>query len=151
MIAAIDPGTTESAYVEWDGEKISAARIMPNETILSWLGAKKQRTDVLTIEAVKSYGMAIGQTTIDTIFWSGRFAQEWYSSGGTFDMVPRIDVKMHLCHRSNAKDGNVIQALKDRFGEKGTKKSPGLTYNLASHKWQAFALAVYWWDTNNNN
>ena len=39
------------------------------------------------------------------------------------------------------------QALKDRFGDKGTKKKPGHFYGFSKDIWQAYALGVYWIDT----
>jgi hypothetical protein len=45
----------------------------------------------------------------------------------------------------------LIRVLKDRFGEKGTKKNPGLTYGLIADMWQAFAIAVMAYDNLNLN
>jgi len=91
--------------------------------------------------------MPVGADVFDTVFWSGRFVEAW---GGDFAMVPRLDVKMHLCHTARAKDGNVRQALIDRFGPVPTQKRPNHHYNgfkVATHLWAAFALAVTYYDT----
>jgi len=37
----------------------------------------------------------------------------------------------------------VNQVLRDRFGEKGTKKNPGKLFGVHDHIWSALALAVY--------
>jgi hypothetical protein len=50
---------------------------------------------------------------------------------------------MHHCGNMRAKDKNIIQALKDKYGEKGTKADPGFFYGISSHVWQAFAVAAY--------
>jgi hypothetical protein len=64
--------------------------------------------------------MPVGAEVFETIYWSGRFAEAY---GVEHDArITRIDVKMHLCHSPRAKDGNVRQALIDRFGKPGTKK-----------------------------
>jgi hypothetical protein len=60
-------------------------------------------------------------------------------------------VKMHLCGNTRAKDGNIRQALLDRFGPGkaiacGTKKQPGPLYGVSKDVWQALALAVTWSD-----
>lgn len=146
-IYAIDPGTTESALVVWDGDKIADAVIAPNEQMLSLVESYAAGKGVLAIEQICSYGMPVGKETFETVFWSGRFAQVWAERGGQFEQVPRLKVKMHLCHSSKAKDSNVWQALVDRFGAPGKKSSPGLLYPLKSHTRAAFALAVYWMDT----
>ena len=78
--------------------------------------------------------------------------QAWRERGGVPFQTPRIQVKQHICHDSRAKDSNIIQALVDRFayGErnrgKGTKKEPGFFYGFKADVWQAFALAVTWYD-----
>ncbi len=95
-------------------------------------------------EQIKCYGMPVSDSIFDTVFWSGRFCEAWSFE---FHRVPRMDVKMHHCHNSRAGDSNIRTALIDRFGPPGTKKAPGLTYGLKKDLWAAFALAVYWVDT----
>jgi len=97
--------------------------------------------------------MAVGATVFDTVFWSGRFAEAWYPM--RFDLMPRMDVKMHLCHSARATDSNISQAIKDRCGERGTVKEPNLVYGeeagnkeskIRKDMWQALALAITWFD-----
>jgi len=142
-ILAIDPGNVQSAFVLWDGEKIIHFAKVENEYLKSQLFCSNEEYDICAIEMVASYGMSVGQTIFDTCVWVGRF----YENAHNVNLVFRKDVKMHLCGQTRAKDSNIIQALKDRFGEKGTKKNPGLTYGLSKDVWQAFALAVYFYDT----
>ena len=144
-ILAIDPGNTESAYVVWDGKEIICFAKESNAIIKDLLSNKwayASTYDLCAIEMVASYGMPVGATVFETCVWIGRF----YEHAHDVSLVYRKDVKMHLCGQTRAKDSNIIQALKDRFGEKGTKKNPGLTYGLAKDTWQAFALAVYVYD-----
>ena len=89
--------------------------------------------------------MSVSDSIFDTVYWTGRFREAW-GDKGFFDRIPRMTVKMHLCHNSRAKDSNIRQALIDRFGAPGTKKEQGLTYGLKADMWQAFALAVYFYD-----
>lgn len=138
IIAAIDPGTRESALVIWDGYGIIEARFSPNDEILSYLRSGFA-ADLLVVEQVESYGMAVGRDVFETVWWAGRFCEAWR---GRFEMVPRRTVKLHLCNSMKAKDANIRQALLDRFGPQGTKKAPGLLYGITSHKWAALALAV---------
>lgn len=140
-ILSIDPGTVQSAFVLWDGETILDKGIFENNDILEYL--KFRIADLLVIEKVASYGMAVGESTFETVFWSGRFAQAW---PGRIRRTTRGDVKMHLCGSMRAKDGNVRQALIDRLGAPGTKKNPGLTYGCSKDVWAALALAVTTYD-----
>jgi len=142
---AIDPGTTQSAYVQWDGLKIESKGILENEQMLKYLKAWKYPPFPLVIEQIRCYGMPIGQTTLDTVFWSGRFWQVW---DGFKYMMPRIEVKKHLCRNGAAKDSNIRQALIDRFGPPGVKKEPGLLYGVKKDIWAALAIAVTWFDQN---
>jgi len=150
---AIDPGSTQSAYVIWDGIKIIEKEIIRNQALLFLLikmSKNKSLWDTpLVIEQIKSYGMAVGATVFDTVFWSGRFYQVWKSDR---HLMPRLEVKKHICHNGLAKDSNITQALIDRFAYgvrnkgKGVKKDPGFFYGFSKDIWQAFALAVTWFD-----
>lgn len=146
MILAIDPGNEISGFVYCDEFNIIEAGNIKNEELLQlMLNVDFQH---LVVERISSYGMTVGQTVFDTCIWIGRFIQqaEAHKKCATH-LIPRIPIKVHHCKTAKAKDSNVIQALKDRFGPKGTKKQPGATYKLSSHSWQAYAIAVYFLDT----
>jgi hypothetical protein len=99
----------------------------------------------MAIEQIRSYGMAIGATTLDTVEWSGRLIEAFLHREDTDDRVlriPRIEIKSRLCHSGKAKDANVRQALIDRLGPQGTKANPGPTYGIKSHLWSALAVAI---------
>jgi len=140
-ILAIDPGPVESAYVIMDDYKPVAFGKIDNHDILGIVDSEKR----LIVEMVSHYGtgMPAGKTVFDTCVWIGRFIERM---DGTVDTILRATVKTHLCGMARAKDGNVIQALCDRFGEKGTKKHPGWFYGFAKDVWQAYALGVAWMD-----
>lgn len=139
-VLAIDPGTEESAIVQWDGTKIIAAEIMPNQAMLYHLERTIRMGTLLAIEMVASYGMPVGKEVFETVFWIGRFYQAWDNEA---IRVFRLDVKRHHCHDTRAKDANIRQVLIDKYGPPGTKKAPGITYPLKSHLWSAFAIATY--------
>ena len=148
-IIAIDPGPKKSAYVVWDNTLVLYHGIFYNNNLYTLFDEAMLFTNTMVIEQIKCYGMTVADSIFDTVFWSGRFAQRWLDINPLNNIVrvPRMDVKMHLCHDSRAKDANIRQALIDRFGPPGTKKNPGLTYGLKKDEWQALALAVYYWDT----
>ena len=143
-VLAVDPGPVQSGYVIWDGREILDMGISDNYELLAMVGGDNA-ADELVIEQVCSYGMAVGASVFETVFWSGRFAQAW---AGNFHRLPRMDVKMHLCHNSRAKDTNIRQSLIDRFGEPGKKAQKGLLFGVKKDIWAAMGLAVTWFDLN---
>jgi hypothetical protein len=137
---AIDPGTTESGWCILDQGRVVDSGVHPNADMLPWI-KHGQRCDALAIEMIAGMGMTVGQTTFDTVRWIGRFQQAWREPDEVL-LVFRRDVKLELCGNPRAKDSNIRQALIDRIGEPGTKKTPGPTYGLKSHAWSALAVAV---------
>jgi len=147
MILAIDPGTEQSAVVQWWGGKIDGAAIMPNLAVLAWLRTDHDQSHSLWIERISSYGMPVGREVLETCEWVGRFA-EAFQHGRGVHLVYRRDIKLHHCGTCQAKDANVRQALIDKNGKPGTKKAPGITYGLHDDLWSAFAIATYATETN---
>jgi len=141
MILAIDPGTTQTALVEWDGERIEAKHLVPNAQALELVGASQ--AGEVVVEMVASYGMPVGREVFETVVWIGRFIERTTAAGKPVRTVYRKDIKLHLCHSMRAKDGNVRQSLIDRLGAPGTKKAQGVTYGIAKDLWAALAVAVY--------
>lgn len=141
IVLAIDPGTTQSAYVLFDGRRVLGGDIVQNDRLRTLLRDEEiGRHDVVACEMVASYGMAVGATVFETCVWIGRFIE---ASKRPVRLVFRKDVKMHLCHSMRAKDANIRQALLDKHGGVGTKKSPGPLYGIRSHLWAALAVADY--------
>jgi hypothetical protein len=147
MILAIDPGTTESGYCIYDGERVRESGVLANADMLvrvqQWPAAR------LCIEMIASYGMAVGREIFETCVWIGRFQQAWRSPE-VVELVYRRDVKLHLCGTTKAKDPNVRQALLDMFPrtgggatpQVGTKNKPGPLFGVSSHAWAALGVAV---------
>lgn len=134
-VCGIDPGPREFAYVVWDGERVracgDASNLTPGHLLLHSTGAS------VAIEWIESFGMAVGREVFETVFSIGRMAMLT-----DVRLVPRRDVKLHLCGSPRAKDGNIRQALIDRFGPVGTKKAPGPLWGISKHRWAALAVAV---------
>lgn len=143
---AIDPGPTESAWVEY--EAVSAKIIdhgkRDNMYVLQVVLRPNPEYD-LVIEKIASYGMPVGEEVFETVYWSGQFAHAY----GGAHRITRLQIKLALCHDSRAKDANVRQALIDKWGGKakaiGTKKAPGPLYGFAGDEWSALAVAVAWY------
>jgi len=145
VILAIDPGDVQSAYALLDADlRPVEFAISGNDKVLSVVNRLSPGNEV-AIEMVASYGMAVGKTVFETVFWIGRFWERALASGASIENLHKIyrkDVKMNLCHSMKAKDANIRQALIDRFGEVGTKKSPGWFYGAKKDIWSAIAVGI---------
>ena len=114
-ILALDPGTTQSAWVYLVGGIPLSHGRWPNEDVLAKIKASPLGDELLAVEAVASYGMPVGAEVFETVFWSGRFVQAY---DGPHVRVYRREVKLHLCASPRANDASIRQAILDRFGGK---------------------------------
>ena len=128
-IAGIDPGNESSAFALIDIETLRpiAAYKGKNENTVENLLNEANAEDIISapIERMQSYGMGVGQSVFDTCIWTGRFIERLNAKGIDTPLIPRREVKLYHCGMASAKDANVIAALKERFGDKGTKKNQG--------------------------
>ena len=141
-ILAIDPGSSQSAWLRFDGTRPRGFGITANEILVKALRSGGL-PDVVVIEKIESYGMAVGAEVFDTVWWAGRFAEA--ADRVPVVMLPRRAVKLALCGDSRAKDANIRQALLDRFGGSaaiGRKAAPGPLYGIHRDVWSALAIAV---------
>ena len=145
-ILAIDPGSERSALLVYAEGRPQWHGISPNATVLESLRYELfGACDVVVIEQIESYGMAVGREVFDTVHWSGRFTEAVERTGVPVVQLPRRTVKLAICGDTRAKDANVRQALLDRFGgsaAKGTKRYPGPLYGISADLWSALAIAV---------
>ena len=132
----IDPGPRESAFVVWDGNGVVESGDFSNGTLAGYLEAANGIT--VACEWIESFGMAVGREVFETVYAIGTFG----AVRPDLRLVPRRDVKLHLCGSLRAKDTNIRQALIDRFGPVGTKKNPGPLAGISKHRWPALAVAV---------
>ena len=148
MTLAIDPGPVRSALVLYDAKAgLCSHYLQPNEWVLGFLRVYNAAADdVLVIEQIASYGMAVGAETFETCVWTGRFWQQWAHRGYAVERLTRLAVKLHLTGQPRAKDANVRQALVDRFGGPAALKKGGPLYKVTGDSWSALAVAVTWAD-----
>lgn len=145
MILGIDPGTTESGWVNYDEEakRVTKSGISPNHELLDelirWYRWTLWEVAIESIES--SRGMPVGADTFTTVRWIGRFQQATRTPEKVM-LIDRRTIKEHLCGNSIARDSNVRQALLDIVGPVGTKGNQGPTYGVKSHAWAALAVAV---------
>ena len=151
-IIGIDPGNVHSAYAVYDPEqnKIVEFGKIENEILLEKIRNKElhQDGDVTVIEMIGHYGtgMAAGRTVFDTCIMIGRIIEAYHKHNIKTHTLLRKTIATAVSGSPKAKDGNVIQALKDRFGDRGTKAEPGFFYGVKADVWQAFAVCVAWMD-----
>jgi hypothetical protein len=153
-ILALDPGTTETGMLLFSPNemRIIEKGIFPNPEVSGvldeWVEADKYCWQA-AIEMIASYGMPVGKETFETCVWIGRFIAD-LPEYVEVRRVYRKDVKSVLCGSMKAKDGNVRQALIDRFPATGTGKTPqiglkacqGPLFGVKSHLWAALGVAV---------
>jgi len=157
-LVAIDPGTTQSAFVilETESNIIRAFDKIDNSKLADllcsgFIGVAAPQH--LVIEMIKSYGNVMGDSVLRTCVWIGKFEQAWRFR---CDELARKTIVGVLCHNARAKDKNVRQALIDRFPARGggkipqigNKFNPGPLYGITGDIWSALAVAVAWCDIN---
>jgi hypothetical protein len=137
MILALDPGTEESAYLFMglDGT-VRDFGFEDNQIILSVISAREY--DELIIEEVRSYGQRVGRETLETVKWTGRFAEAAARRHIPVQArwVGRKEVVGHWCESTSAGDSGLRCALEDKYGK--------LTKPYNNHTRAALAIAGYW-------
>lgn len=138
IILAIDPGNGQSGVVRFDGQRVLYAGVIENPDVLRIIA--DDRSEILAIELFVATNQRLGNESIETIHWGGRFHQ---ASGDpdSVVLVPRYQVKksLGLGHRDGDKE--VSSALQRVLGPKGTKAAPGPCYGVSSHAWAALGVA----------
>lgn len=154
-ILAVDPGTVQSATVIYNPDSsIRLPAITDNPVLLinmlnpGWLADLACPPTHMAIEMMASMGMTVGQSVLETAVWIGRLIQAWLGHANhTYELIYRVDEKLHLCGAPRAKDANIRQAIMDRYGSTrqaaiGTKKNPGPLYGVSKDVWSALAVAI---------
>lgn len=161
-VLALDVGTNESGYVIMgymdtpdDDLHLLEFGKTKNEKLLDIV--KNSDYTEMVYEQFQCYGMAVGESTIESIIWNGRFIQAALDKEKPVSPIYRKDEKMTLCHTMRAKDSNIRQALIDRYAKtdkkygKGTKKEPDVFYGVTRDTWQAIAVGVTYCELKYNN
>lgn len=146
IVLGIDPGNTHTAFAMIDSGVISSVHYLENNEAFAWLSINAGFITVLggaiVCEMIASYGMAVGKTVFETCVAIGRFQ----AIAPDMKFITRIQVKSAVCHSGKATDANIRQALIDRYGPPGNKKSPGPTYGISGDMWAALAVATAYSD-----
>ena len=160
-ILGIDPGEHTSGvvlldpapYVRviWGGRVIWADKAVPNERLLAWLRCGTMQpdhnlgwTDVV-LETLVPYGLSFGWSTLRTAELIGQIREAAAHHPPTVEVheLTRLEVLQTLFGSKPANaDSAVLQLCQAEIGPKGTKASPGPTYGVSGHAWQA--LGAVW-------
>ena len=149
-IIAIDPGPIESAYCLIENGTPTGFWKVRNDVLLAVL-RRPISGQVCVCERIRGYGMPAGAELFETCEWSGQYKEAVQARGCEWHWLPRREVKLALCGTSRAKDGNVRQAIIDRFGGKdkaiGRKKTGyGPLHGASTDMWAAIAVGLVWLD-----
>lgn len=152
LILGIDPGSERSGYAAIDGcAQILGSGDVENaelrKLLLRWHSTFPLETSspVVAIEALQSYGMAVGKDVFETAMWIGRFSEVAESLGMIVKLYARPKVFRAVTGMAKGGDAALRRALLLRFG--GDKKGEPLNALKGStDKRSAFAVAVYYLD-----
>tara|TARA_R110000824_G_scaffold130895_1_gene292787 strand:- start:248 stop:727 length:480 start_codon:yes stop_codon:yes gene_type:complete len=149
IVLGVDPGPTScgiALYCSDRGKVLSARKDITVESLLLVL-SDPVVCDVVALERVQSYGIA-GATLLQTSEVVGRIWQAAKLGGYPVELYYRREVlrALDVTGKGN-RDSLVRQRLiemhgGDRVSAVGTKKQPGPLYGVASHAWQALAVAL---------
>ncbi len=149
-ILCVDPGAVTSgvAYLENGNLRWSESKF-PNGALLEKLKGLKHKGGAVAMEEFESYKLAIGQSSVQTVFWSGRFYEASVWPVGLFT---RKEVKIFMLGKVGAKDSDkqirkAILSLYPKTGggatpEIGIKSKPGPLFGLSGHAVQALAVGI---------
>ena len=150
VIIAIDPGTKETGIVVYApvSQSVDWMGILPNPELRDMLVGVNQ--GCIAIEMIASYGMPVGREVFETCVWIGRLIEACSLPPDRCRKVYRRQVKQQVCSSPRAKDGNVRQAIIDRYPRSGggktpqigTKAQPGPLYGMRSHMWAALGVGI---------
>lgn len=150
-ILGIDSGTEKSGWCIYNttNHSIEDKGIDENKELLNKLS--KLDYDVAALEMVASYGMAVGKTTFETVYWIGRFAQKINEKGTSFHRYyKKTDINPAICFNARANDSTIRRAILDMFPKTGGGKEPsvgvkanrGELFGVNSHMIPALAVAL---------
>jgi len=88
----LDPGTTKTGWVVFDPkeEKVLHAGHDPNEFVIHLLGcADADLKDKVIMECFAAQGMPLGESSIETVRWEGRFIERARRMADLQSQVPQ--------------------------------------------------------------
>jgi Holliday junction resolvasome RuvABC endonuclease subunit len=147
IVLGIDPGPTNCGAVLYNTEARAVCFVWKDLTVAEALRSIECGPELVAIERVQSYGIA-GASLLRTAEVGGMLHHCASSEGLDVVWLYRREVLrgLDVTGKGN-RDSLVRQRLieihgGDRASAVGTKAKPGPLYGVASHAWQALAVAV---------
>jgi len=139
IVLGIDPSNTRHAWALLDRKEVLGFGRDYMEEV-----NKHQMLDVqlVVIEMIASYGMAVGSHTFDTCVEIGKLMRIMETSAQDVRRITRVEVKRIVCRSVKASDTNVRAAVIDYFGGPGAIKKGGQLYGASKDVWAALAVAI---------
>jgi hypothetical protein len=144
-ILAIDPGSDKSGWVIYAPGRVIASGVDANRIVRDLVHTGGDaRCSHMACEVMRPRGEPFSSHAMETLIWVGRFMERWHDWADLDYFVPvvREDSKRFICGKGSVKDANVRQGCIELVGPPGTKKTPGPTFGVSSHAWQALAVAL---------
>lgn len=157
-LLAIDPGTTQSAYVILDADKrpvefqkIRNGELLSRIELAHCSATRWTQIDAVAIE-MPGVAMVSGGEIFHTCRWVGKFEHAWNRQqdvhGRMSELVYRKDVKLHLLGRLNQKgsDKLIRAALIAKYGGPTAIRKGGPLHRVAGDCWAALSVALTYLD-----
>ena len=156
-ILGIDPGPLQSALALWDtdAEEVLDHQYIHNDAAVEYISDFASplcefQLDVLCIEFIQSYGMAVGQETFGTCLYCGDYRRTGLNMQVDTSLVFKTTWAAGLTGSANANKSQTRRAVIDRYGYwkhgstgLGVKAHPGKLYGITAHIWDALGIAIY--------
>lgn len=109
--------------------------------------------DVVCIEMVSNYGMAVGADVFNTVVELGRIIEMCVNAEKKVYLPLRREIKLVVCGTSQAKDSNVRAAILAMYPQTGggstpaigVQKQKGPLFGMKSHAVPALAAALWYY------
>jgi len=143
-LLAIDPGSTHSAFVLFDGTSVLASGIFENADLLHYVRKGElvnQPFQAIAIERIRAQGKKmVGNETFETAEWSGMYFAASPHPSHWITRIEAFKVITKNFHEPSPKtaDARVRAALIQQFGKLA----------LVADEWAALAVAETWWRKN---
>lgn len=142
LILGIDPSNTRHAWALMEDETLIG---FGRDLTFDEDSPNFDTVDMIAIEMIASYGMAVGAHTFDTCVEIGVLMHQIAMISPRAPLlrrITRVETKRIVCRSVAANDANVRTAIIDHFGGPASIKKGGPLYKVSKDTWAAIAVAL---------